>query len=325
MLSLKFNNVYINDYDAIVGPNEIKGNTKNIKNVISDFYYDEKTFELAQIKMERNVIYNILKNNNLTNNNVDLIIGGDLSNQIACTSYSLDTFDISFLGMYGACSTFIESIIVASSLISNSNIKKAICLTANHNLVAERQFRYPVEYGALKNENSTFTSTASVACLLSSKKGNIRVSKGTIGTVKKLGINDPNYVGAVMAPSCAETIYNHFINFNIKPNYYDLVLTGDLGSVGVSILKDYLKEEYNLVLKNIIDAGSKLYKTIEDINDGASGPATLPLYLFYNVLQNKKYKKILVVGTGALHSKTLVNQKEEIPSISHAIELEVLS
>ena len=112
MLSIKFNNVYINDYEAIVGPNEIKGNIKDIKNSINNFYYNENTFEKAQVKMQRNAIYNILKKNNLTNNDIDLIIGGDLSNQITCTTYSLDTFDISFLGIYGACSSFVESIIL---------------------------------------------------------------------------------------------------------------------------------------------------------------------------------------------------------------------
>ena len=275
--------------------------------------------------MQRNVIYKLLNKNNLTNNDINLVVGGDLSNQISCTTYSLDTFDISFLGIYGACSSFIESLIISSVFIENGICNKALAVTSSHNLVAERQFRYPVEYGALKNENSTFTSTVSITSLLSNKKGKIKVKRATIGSVINLGVKDPNYIGAIMAPSCAETLFNHLNNFNIDISYYDLVLTGDLGTVGLNILKDYLEEEYNIKANNITDAGSKLYKNISDINDGASGPATLPLFLFYNIIQNKKNKKILVVGTGALHSKTMVNQKCEIPSISHAIEIEVLS
>ena len=128
-----------------------------------------------------------------------------------------------------------------------------------------------------------------------------------------------------MAPAAAEVIYEHLINNNVDITYYDVIVTGDLGNVGLSILKDYLNEEYHIKSNNIIDAGSLLYNKILDINDGASGPFALPVYFFYNILRKKKYKKVLLIGTGALHSSTLVNQNIGIPSIAHAISLEVLN
>lgn len=324
MLSINFKNVYINSFNAIIGPNELKGNITGVKNSIKDFYNESKTFEQGQIKMQKDVILDLLNQNNLTNKDIDLIVGGDLSNQITCTCYALNNLDISFLGLYSACSTFIEALIISSVFVDKNILKKVAAITSSHNLVAERQFRYPVEYGALKNKNSTFTATASVACLISNKRGKIKIQNATIGTIKELGVKDPNYIGAIMAPICGDVIYNHLINQHKNENYYDLILTGDLGNVGVKILKDYLKEEYNLVLNNITDAGASLYNKIEEINDGASGPCALPLYFFYNIIRKRKYKKVLLVGTGSLHSKTMVNQGMCVPSIAHAIEIEVL-
>ena len=321
MLSLKFNDVYINDFDAIVGPNEKKGNLKKIKKVINDFYYNESTFELCQIKMQREVIDNLLSS--INNKEVDLIIGGDLTNQISATTYATNKTNISFLGIYTACTTFIEGLIIGANLVSNKNANRVLNITSSHNLVAERQFRYPVEYGAIRNVNSTFTATASVGCTLSRRKSSIKIKDATIGYVVEYGENDPNNIGAIMAPSAAEVIKNHLSNFDRDISYYDLVLTGDLGGVGLNILKDYLSVEYDIKTDNFIDAGANLYKKISDINDGASGPAVLPLYFFYNVLSNNKYNKILLVGTGSLHSRSLVNQKEAIPAISHAVSIEV--
>ena len=321
MLSLSFNNVYISDFDAIVGPNEKKGNIKKIKRYIKDFYYGEKTFELCQIKMENEIIDNLLSK---CCNDIDLIIGGDLTNQICSTTYATNKVNISLIGIYSACSSFIEGLIIGSNLISSGAANKIVNVTSSHNLAAERQFRYPVEYGALRNPNSTFTATCAIGSILTSKKSNIKIKEATIGYPIEYGIKDANYIGAVMAPSAALVIKNHLDNFKHKASYYDVILTGDLGEVGVNILKEYLNKEYDINASNIIDAGQNLYKNICEINDGASGPTVLPLYFFYNVLLNKKYKKILLVGTGALHSRSLVNQKQPIPGISHAIGIEVI-
>lgn len=325
MVNLSFNNIYINDFFSVVGKNEKNGNISKYNLYIDDFYYGEKSFELSQIKMQKVVLDELLNKNNLLSKDIDLVIGGDLLNQITGTTYALKNCNISHLGVYSACASFVESVIVASEFLLNENINNAICITSSHNLSSERQFRYPVEYGAIRNVNSTFTATGSIACLLSRKKGIIKVKNATIGEVIDYGVKDPNMIGAIMAPSAAKVIYEHLTNFNLNPSYFDLILTGDLGSVGLKILKDLLLEEYKLKINNIVDAGAMLYKDLTDVNDGASGPFTLPLYFFYNILNKKKYKRVLLVGTGALHSSTLVNQKESIPTISHAISLEVLS
>lgn len=325
MLSLNLNNIYINDFECIVGKNEKNGNLKKGLTSINDFYYGEKTFELSQMKMQCEVVNKLLFKNNLVDQDIDLLIGGDLLNQITGTTYSSKRFNISLLGIYSACASFIESLIIASEFLSNQKVNKVICITSSHNLAAERQFRYPVEYGAIRNVNSTFTATGAISCLLSKKRGNIKIKSATIGSVFDFDINDPNMIGAIMAPSAAEAIVNHLNNNSVDINYYDLVLTGDLGNVGLNILKDYLYEEFHIKADNIKDAGSMLYNDIPDINDGASGPFALPLYFFYNVINQKKYRKILLVGTGALHSSTMVNQFQSIPSIAHVIDLEVYS
>ncbi|MCR5787889.1 MAG: hypothetical protein K6G37_02250 [Bacilli bacterium] len=316
MLSYKYKDRYINRYDAIVGNNELEGNISKKIKTIDNYYYGEKTFEQSQIKMQKEII------NNLLTDKTKLIVGGDLSNQIGLTSYALCEKNISFLGIYSACASFVEGLIIGEKYINDNT--EVLVLTSNHNLVSERQFRFPIEYANLRNVNSTFTSTCATGCVISNEKSNIKLVSSTIGRVINLNISDPNLIGAIMAPAAAEAIYEHLVNNSESLDDYDLILTGDLGNVGLMILKDYLKEEYNIVTNKIIDAGSNLYKKINEINDGASGPATLPLYLFYNIIDSNKYKKILVVGTGSLHSRTIVNQKLSIPSVAHVISIEVV-
>lgn len=319
MASIIYKNVYLDKSYIVCSKLENKGNIKNPDLIIDDYYFGCKTFEGAEIKMQEAVVDYLLNKNK-----IDLIIGGDLSNQLAISAMMAQKYDISYLGMYSACATFNSALLISSNLIDSNKIKKAICVTSSHNKVAERQFRYPIEYGAPRNKRSTYTATASVGVIVQKEKTNIKVESSTIGKVINSNVKDSLNMGAVMAPSAANTIYNHLKDLKRDINYYDLVLTGDLGIYGSKILNELLKEEYNIKLKKHIDAGSILYKKEQNLYAGASGPCALPLILFDNILKNKKYKKILVIATGSLHSTTLVNQKNDIPSISHAISLEVL-
>lgn len=323
MVSIKFKNVYLNDYFTIVGPLEKESHLKRLDLTMDNYYIGEKTFEQAEVKMQQLVIDNILHRNSLNESDVDLAVGGDLTNQIAVTNTALKKYNIPFLGVYAACATFTESLIVGASLIDGGGVKKVIGITSSHNLTAERQFRYPIEYGAPKPHTSTFTSTGAVATFLSKKPSKIRIESATIGVPVDMGITDANNLGAAMAPAAASTIAAHFTSLKRDYNYYDLVLTGDLGCVGSKILEDYLKESYNITLKKMLDAGCELYLDSQETYAGGSGPACLPIVLFNKILLNKKYKKILLVATGALHSPTSVNQHQAIPSIAHAISLEV--
>lgn len=319
MVSLNYKNVFINDIYSIAGMNENNGNLKNVNEYLNDYLFEEKTFEKAEIKMQKKVLNNLINNNG----NPNLIVGGELSNQLSTTSSNLKNNDISYLGIYSACATFIEGLIILANMIDKKSIKSGINITSAHNLTSERQFRYPIEYGAPKPEYSTFTSTGSVGAFLSNNSRGIKIVNGTLGTVVDYGIKDAYNMGAVMAPAALETLLNHLNNTKTKVNDYDLILTGDLGCVGLEILKELLKTKYNIICKNIIDAGSIIYNKEQQIYSGGSGPVCLPLVLFNKILQMKKYKKVLVIGTGSLHNQTLVNQKNTIPAIAHAVTLEV--
>lgn len=322
MLSMKFNNVYIKDSFTIAGPVEAEGKIRNFDMVLDDYYFKEKTFLDAEIKMQKTVIDNLLFKNKMAGK-INLLIGGDLSNQLTVTSFSAKNFNIPFLGVYSACASFIESMIIASTMIDSKKIKNSLVITSSHNLNSERQFRFPIEYGAPKAKTTTFTATGSVGVILTNQKSNIKIESATIGKPLDFDQKDASHMGAVMTPGAVETIVNHLKDLDRDINYYDLVLTGDLGKVGMEILTDCLKK-YNIKIKNYMDAGCEIYLNSQDIYSGASGPVTLPLVLFNKVLKTKKYKKILVVATGSLHSKDTVNQKKSIPSIAHAISLEVL-
>lgn len=322
MATIKFKNTYLMDGYSIIGPLEKKGKLKNYDEVMDDFYYEEKTFEQAEVKMQRKVLEGILKKHDLFYNDIKLGVGGDLYNQIAISSYNMKNKCIPFLGVYSACSTFTESIIVACKFLSKK-LDNILVITSAHNLNAEKQFRYPIEYGAIRKKINTFTTTGAVATMVTNKKTNFVIESVTIGKVIDKDVKDVNNMGAVMAPACAQTIIDHLKDTNRDITYYDIVLTGDLGSVGSSILIEYLK--YNGVkLKKHLDAGMDIYIDNDNVNAGGSGPACLPLVLFNKVLKNKKNKKILLVGTGSLHTKIFIDQKNSIPAISHAVSLEVL-
>ena len=324
MASTKYKNIYLTDYVTLGGPLERESHLKNFDFVMDDYYYGEKTFEQAEIKMQGDVIDKILEKNALKNSDVSLLVGGDLNNQIAITSYNAKNYNFPFLGVYSACATFVESLIVASNFVNSLGYRKILTITSSHNLTAEKQFRYPIEYGAPKPHTATFTTTGAVATLVSKKESKIKIESSTIGTPVDMGISDANHMGAVMAPAAASTLMMHLQELNRSADYYDLILTGDLGCDNKKILEDYLETNHNIKLKKYLDAGCELFLDSQETYAGGSGPSCLPLVLFNKILTTKKYKKILIIATGALHSVALVNQAKPIPAIAHALSLEVL-
>ena len=324
MASIKFNETYIKDFYTLIGPLECNGKLKKFDAKMNDYYFGEKTFEQAETKMQRVVLDGIIKNNNLFYKDIGMIIGGDLLNQLSATSYALEDFNVPFLGVYAACATFPESIIIASMFLKEKNIKNILTVTSSHNLSAEKQFRNPIEYGCPKPHTATFTATAAISTYLTKEKSKLKVESATIGKVVNMGITDANMMGAVMAPAAADTLLTHLNDLKRNVNYYDLILTGDLGCVGEKILKEYCRINYGLDLINLKDSGCELYSDYQETYSGGSGPVCLPLVLFNKILNSKKYKKILIIGTGSLHNVTLLNQHSEIPAIAHAISLEVV-
>ena len=326
MNTIKFDKVYINDAYTFFGRNEYNPTIiSNVDKVINDYYNKEKSLELAEASFQRESVKGLLTKLSLSQDEIDLLIGGDLQNQLLATSFNAKNFNMPLLGVYSACATFVEGLIIASTLIDGKKINKSIVVSSSHNLASEKQFRFPIEYGSIRKKVNTFTATGSVSALLSSDKGKFKIESATIGKVIDLNYKDANNFGACMAPSAAETIYEHLKNTDQNSNDYDLILTGDLGVYGVEILKEYLNKKYKIKLNNIKDAGSVLFDTkVNSKIAGGSGPFCLPLILFTKIKKNK-YKKVLIVGTGSLHSSISCAQQESIPSISHAVSLEVLS
>ena len=329
MASFKFKNVYLNDYYTVVGPLEKNSHLRRLDLVMDDYYIGEKTFEQAEVKMQQLVIDNLIGKNNLAISDIDLLVGGDLTNQIAISNYSAKNYNIPFLGLYSACATFAESLIVGASMIDSGKLKKVVSITSSHNLTAERQFRYPVEYGAPKPHTATFTTTGAVSTLLSKNYSKIKLESATIGVPVDLGVTDVNNMGAAMAPASASTIATHLAALKRDANYYDLILTGDLGRYGKDILKDYMAVNYDMELNNYDDCGAMLYdyENQEEVLAGGSGPVCSALVNFgyiFNQMRTGKLKRVLLIATGALFSPTLLYQKQNINSIAHAISLEVL-
>ncbi len=328
-MTFKYNNVYINDTATITGPYEGSGPlSKYFDKSYNDLYFNTKSWELAEIKLIEESIDILLNKVGKTKFDIDVLVSGDLLNQIVATNYAASSLGIPLIGIYGACSTSVLGLIIASNMIEAKQVENAITSTSSHNNAAEKQFRYPVEYGGPKRKTTTFTSTGGASAYLSKNKKGIKIESATLGTVVDLGVTDVYHMGAVMAPAAAKTIYDHLRETKREIGYYDLILTGDLGMYGKDILKDYMLTEYNIELKNYDDCGSMIY----DINKqpvyaGASGPACAPLVTYgyiFNKMYKKEIKRVLLVATGALMNTTMVNNKSTIPSIAHAVSLEVI-
>jgi stage V sporulation protein AD len=329
-MTKEYNNVFIKDTYTIAGTYENDGPLKMYfdKTYPKDMYFSEKTWEQAEIKLQKDSIKEIINKNKLTDKDIDLLVAGDLQNQISASSYSAKDFNIPFLGIYNACATSSEGLIIASNFIEGKMINNCIVATSSHNMVAEKQFRNPTEYGCPKHKTATFTATGGVSVFLTNEQTNIKIESSTVGKVIDKGITDVNHMGAVMAPAAADTIFRHLTNLGRSPDYYDLILTGDLGLYGKNILINYLKETYNLdISKNYDDCGTMLYDLDnQPVLAGGSGPVCSALVNFgyvYKEMKKKKLRKVLIVPTGALFSPTLLFQKKSIPAIAHAVGIEV--
>lgn len=329
-MTIKFNNVYIKNTSTIAGNLEKQGPlNKYFDKTHNDFYINSKSLEKSEVNLQKESINTLIDKTNIEKEKIDLLISGDLQNQITASCYAAKDYEIPFLGVYSACATSTEEIILASTMIESNNAKNIICTTSSNNLVSEKQFRNPVEYGAPSPKTKTFTATGGASILLTNEKTNIKIASGTIGKIIDLNQKDPNHMGAVMAPAAADTIYNHLKNNNETPNDYDLILTGDLGIYGKKILKEYINEKYNIKLgENYKDCGEMLYdlKKQNEITAGGSGPVCSALVTYgyiYDEMKKQNLNKVLLVATGALFSPTFIYQKENILSIAHAIAMEV--
>lgn len=320
-MTYKFDNVYINEKYTLLASDKYKPIIKEyVDNFINDYYMKQKTIELAESKYQEIVVNGLLDKTNISKEKIDVLINGDLQNQILASTLCASKVKLPSLGIYSACASFVEGLILASMFVKRGS--NVIVSTSSHNLVSEKQFRFPVEYGAVRKRVNTCTASGAVSALVSTRKSKIKIESATIGTVCQTNHKDANDMGSAMASSCAQTLIKHLNETKRKADYYDLILTGDLGIYGLEIVAKYFEEVKKEKIVNVADAGSMFYLE-ENIFAGASGPICLPMVLFDCILKLKKYNKILIIATGSLHSIISTNLKLPIPSISHAISLEV--
>lgn len=323
---LYFNNVYLNCSSSLVGKKEFEGPLKNSFDAYcEDEYFGKQSFEEAESEMIRQNLNLLTKKSDIKIEDVDIIFGGDLINQCTVTSYAVNGSNIPFIGIYGACSTAIESIICASVFIEGGFASKAIGVTSSHFCSAERQYRFPLEYGSVRTPTSQNTVTASGAFLMSNTSSKIKVKSAVIGKIIDKEITDANNMGAAMACAATETIKDFFKDGKSKTEDFDVISTGDLGYEGNAIASEILSLEGFSINTTFTDCGILIYdKEKQDTHSGGSGCGCVASVLaghFCNLLNEGRIKNLLIIGTGALLNPNSVFGKRTIPSIAHAIHL----
>lgn len=310
---------------AIAGLKEGMGNFKDYFDMIlEDDLFGEKTFELAERKIFVETIKNAISKANLSISDIDMLISGDLLNQIISASFSARELDLTYLGLYGACSTMAETLAVGATIIDGNYMQNIACCTGSHFSSAERQYRFPLELGNQRPPTSQWTVTGSGCTIISNQPGKIRISSATFGKVVDYGINDVNNMGAAMAGSAMSTIKAHLEDTCSKIEDYDLILTGDLGKLGSEILVDLMEHEGYDMGEKYNDCGHMMFSDSQKTFQGASGAGcsaiVLNSYVFKKMLQGE-YKRVLFCATGALLSTLSSQQGETIPGICHCVEL----
>lgn len=256
---------------------------------------------------------------------INYIFAGDLLNQCMSSSFGLRSLNIPFLGQFGACSTMAQSLFLAATSIEAGIADYSVAVTSSHFCSSERQFRFPLQYGGQRTPTAQWTVTGSGAILVARNEEGPKIKYCTVGRITDLGIKDANNMGAAMAPSAAKTLLSFFSDTKTKPDDYDLILTGDLGEVGSSLLKQLLENEGIRLKTNYNDCGLMIYyKEKQDVHAGGSGcgcSASILCSLILNKVKNKELKNILFIATGALMSPTSAQQGETIPGVAHLINI----
>ena len=311
---------------TIAGPKECEGIIgRYVETALADDMYGESTYEKAECKMLSHVIDGAMSNAGIDRDQVDMIVSGDLLNQIISASFAARDFSVPFLGVYGACSTMAESLAVAAAFVDGGYCRRVVAATGSHFASAERQYRYPLELGCTRPPQAQWTVTGAGGALVAAEGNGIRITAATLGKVVDFGITDVNNMGAAMAPAAADTILTHFRNTGDSPEDYDLIVTGDLGALGSRILKDLTWEKGLDVAANHVDCGEIIYNVIEDEFQGGSGAGCSAVVLnsyLHAKLMAGAFHKILFAATGALLSTVTSGQGESIPCIAHAVVLE---
>ncbi len=310
----------------VAGKKESEGPLgKTIDVVQSDSYFGQKTWEQAEKRMQQIALQKLAQKAGISMNDFGLVFSGDLLNQCIGSSFTLRNMGIPHVGLYGACSTMAESLLMASMAVGGGFSDNVVAMTSSHFASSERQYRFPLGYGGQRTPTSQWTVTGSGAALLKSSGKGPKITACTIGTVTDLGIKDANNMGAAMAPAALSTIRVHFNDLNVSPEDYDLIVTGDLGQLGKDALLTMAQQEGLGLGGKLVDCGTLVFDLLkQDVHAGGSGcgcsAITLCGYLL-DKINCGKLNKILFCGTGALLSPVSTQQGLPIPGVCHAVTI----
>ena len=311
---------------SVAGKKESEGPLCHTYDVtFQDTYLGQNSWELAERKMQQMALHKLAEKTSMNENDFELVFSGDLLNQCVSSSFTLCNKGIPHLGLYGACSTMAEGLVLASMAVGGGFVNHAVAMTSSHFASSERQYRFPLGYGGQRTPTAQWTVTGSGAAFISSEGKGPRINACTIGTITDLGVKDANNMGAAMAPAALDTILAHFRDLKTGPDNFDLIVTGDLGQTGKEMLLQMaLRKGYSLGGK-LEDCGTLVFdRTRQDVHSGGSGCGCSAITLCGYILDklNKgKLKKILFCGTGALLSPTSVQQGMPIPGVCHAVSI----
>ncbi|MCS1350150.1 stage V sporulation protein AD [Mechercharimyces sp. CAU 1602] len=323
-----FNNKPSIASSAVVGgPFEAQGPLADDFDILNDdLWLGEDSYEKAEKKMVEQACDRALAKAELSKEEVQFFLAGDLMNQIISSSFAARTLATPYLGIFGACSTSMEGLALASLIVDAGFANTVMAATSSHNATAEKQYRYPTEYGSQKPPTAQWTVTGSGAVIVTDKKHDICVTTATIGKIIDMGIQDPFNMGAAMAPAAVDTIEAHFHDLSLTPDAYDLVLTGDLGKVGHRTATDLLEKKGLVFPKGRFgDCGLMIYSKDQPVFSGASGCASSACVTYGHILRQLRkgaLHKVLIIATGALLSPISYQQKESIPCVAHAVSIE---
>lgn len=326
--SFRFSNTpTITAWASVAGKRESEGPLSQYYDITSqDTLFGQKSWEQAEKEMQELALKTLEKKSGLTCKDFDIVLSGDLLNQCIGSSFSLRNMNIPHLGLYGACSTMAESLLLAGLLVDGGYADRAVAMTSSHFASSERQYRFPLGYGGQRTPTAQWTVTGAGCALVCSSGDGPIITAGTVGTVKDLGIRDAANMGAAMAPAALQTICTHMEDMHTSPEAFDCIITGDLGQLGKELLLEMAKKEGIPLGGKLMDCGCMVFdNTKQDVHSGGSGcgcgAVTLCGYLL-NEMRNHKWKKILFCGTGALLSPTSTQQGLPIPGVCHAVAIE---
>ena len=290
-----------------------------------DTTFGQDSWEKAESYMVTTVAQRALQRAALTPQDIDCIFAGDLLNQCVGSTFGLRDMNIPFFGIYGACSTMAEGLVLSTLMVDSQTVNRAMAVTSSHFCTAERQYRFPLEYGSVRPPSAQWTATSAGAVILENGTQPPFVRAATIGVITDCGVTDQNNMGAAMAPAAASTIAAFFKDTKMQPEQFDLIVTGDLGSIGSRLLISLLKRDGLDIKSKHADCGLMIYdRASQDVHSGGSGcgcAASMLCAYLLPALREGRMKNILFMATGALLSPTTVQQKESIPGIAHLLWL----